>query len=81
MRLPRLDHGHTLAQKAILTMIRVASGQRPPDVILTLWYRKPWFGGPMSALVQAVMRGPSAWSVGERELMASYISLAQQCLF
>jgi len=27
------------------------------------------------------MRGPSAWTVGERELFAAFVSRLNQCLF
>ncbi|MCU1277717.1 MAG: putative peroxidase-related enzyme [bacterium] len=81
MRVARIGHGHTIAQKAMLTLVRVMSGRRPPDVILTLWYRKPWFGRFMGELLHEAMRGPSAWTVGERELMAAYVSAVQQCPF
>ncbi|HET8647809.1 MAG TPA: hypothetical protein VFO85_20085 [Vicinamibacteria bacterium] len=81
MRLPRLDHGHTLPQKALLVLIRLASGFRAPDVVKTLFYRKPFFGAHQNRLTQAVMRGPSDWSVGERELFAAYVSQLAQCPF
>jgi hypothetical protein len=51
----------------------------PPDVLRTLSYRSGFFGGPYSALVQSVMRGPSVWTVGERELLAAYTSYLNQC--
>jgi hypothetical protein len=81
MRLARLDHGHTLRQKLTLLMIRVVSGFRAPDVVKTLWYRKAFFGGPLSVLTQQVMRGASDWSVGERELFAAFVSRLAQCPF
>jgi hypothetical protein len=28
-----------------------------------------------------VMRGPSQWSVGEREIFAAYVSQLNQCVF
>jgi hypothetical protein len=30
---------------------------------------------------QAVLRGPSPWSVGERELFAAFTSKLNQCVF
>jgi hypothetical protein len=81
VRVARIGHGHTVAQKLLLTLIRVMSGRRAPDVVLTLWYRKRWFGGFMSELLQETMRGPSEWTVGEREMMAAYVSAVQQCPF
>jgi hypothetical protein len=81
MRLARVDHGHSLKHKLILTMIRLTSRMRPPDILRTLFYRPDFFGSPYSALVQAVMRGPSVWSVAERELFAAFTSKLNQCLF
>jgi len=57
------------------------SMRRVPDVVKTLFYRPEFFGGPMCDWTQAVMRGPSPWSVGERELFAAFTSRLNQCLF
>ena len=57
------------------------SGQRVPDVVKTLMYRPEFFGGPMNEVFQEAMRGPSAWSVGDRELMAAYVSQTNECEF
>jgi uncharacterized peroxidase-related enzyme len=46
-----------------------------------LRYRKEYFGRPFSELTQQVMRGPSPWSVGERELFAAFVSRLTQCVF
>jgi alkylhydroperoxidase family enzyme len=81
MRLPKVAHGHTLPQKLKLGMIRVLSGFRAPDVVRTLMYRRAFFGEPHGALTHAVMRGPSEWTVGERELMATLVSRVNQCPF
>ena len=81
MRLKRLDHGHTIGQKLILALIRLTSGFRAPDVVKTLFYRKAFFGAAQSALTQQVMRGPSEWTVGQRELFAAFVSRLAQCPF
>jgi hypothetical protein len=81
MRLHALDHGHPLSTKALFAFIRVATGHRAPDVVKTLKYRSEFFGSPMSDLFQHVMRGPSAWSVADRELMAAYVSRVNTCEF
>jgi hypothetical protein len=81
MRLRRLDHGHTLGQKLVLGLIRLTSGFRAPDVVKTLLYRQAFFGGAQRALTQAVMRGPSDWTVGERELFAAFVSRLARCPF
>jgi hypothetical protein len=56
----------------------------PPDalgVIKTLMYRPELFGLPFSEHLDVVMRGPSDWSAGERELFAGFASHLNQCLF
>jgi hypothetical protein len=49
------------------------------DIRRTLSYRPEVFGQPFSAHLQAVLRGPSDWSVGERELFAAFVSRKNQC--
>jgi len=81
MRLEALDTGHSFGTKALFVMIRVMSRHPVPDVVKTLKYRPEFFGGPMSAMFQEVMRGSSEWSIGDRELMAAYISKTNECEF
>jgi hypothetical protein len=80
MRLQKVHRGHGLKEKAILGVIRMAMGHAP-GVIRTLFYRKKFFGRPFSELTQQVMRGPSPWSVGEREIFAAFVSRLNQCVF
>jgi hypothetical protein len=35
----------------------------------------------MMRLTQQVMRGPSPWSLGERELFAAFVSRVNRCPF
>lgn len=79
MRLKALDHGHKLSTKALMAFIRTVSRQRVPDVVKTMLYRQDFL--PMNDAFQTAMRGPSAWSVGERELMAAYVSKVNDCEF
>ena len=51
------------------------------DIGQALQYRPDLFGGPFSVLCQQLMRGPSEWSAGERELFAGFASHLNQCLF
>jgi len=81
MRLRRVEHGHLLKQKFILGMIRVINRRRAPDILRTLFYRPEFLGQPISEWTQAVMRGPSDWSVAERELFAAFTSKLNQCVF
>lgn len=81
MRLQAVERGHRLPQKLMLGMIRVVSGWRVVDIIRTIFYRPEFFGTPISAWTQAVMRGDSPWSVGERELFAAFVSRLNKCRF
>ena len=81
MRLWRVHQGHTaLRDKALLAVMRLVQGHAP-GVVRTLLYRKEFFGRPFSALTQQVMRGPSEWSVAEREMFAAVVSRFNQCVF
>jgi hypothetical protein len=80
MRLHRVHRGHRLRDKAMLGVMRVMMGHAP-GVVRTLLYRKEFFGRPFSQLTQQVMRGPSAWTVGERETFAAFVSRLNQCVF
>jgi len=51
------------------------------DVRRMLSYRPELFGRPFSEALQDVMRGPSDWSVAERELFAAFVSSLNQCPF
>lgn len=81
MRLAKVHHGHRLREKLLLGFIGLVRRASPPGVIRTLLYRREFFGGPMSRLTQQVMRGPSDWSAGERELFAAFVSRLNQCPF
>jgi len=80
MRLQRVHRGHRLPDKLKLAAMRLMAGHAP-GVVRTLLYRKDFFGERFSELTQQVMRGPSAWSVGEREMFAAFVSRRNQCLF
>ena len=81
MRLSILDNGHRLRTKALFVLMRAMSRQRVPDVVKTLMYRPDFFGNPMNEVFQQAMRGASAWSVGDRELMAAFVSKMNECEF
>jgi hypothetical protein len=81
VRLKRVEHGHRLKEKLMLGMISLINRRRAPDILRTLFYRPELLGRPISAWTQAVMRGPSDWSVSERELFAAFTSKLNQCVF
>jgi hypothetical protein len=80
MRLDKVHRGHRLPDKLMLGMMRMMMGHAP-GVVRTLRYRKEYFGAKFSDLTHQVMRGPSSWSVGERELFAAFVSRLNQCVF
>jgi hypothetical protein len=80
MRLAKVHSGHGIGDKLFLLMMRLFAGHAP-GVVRTLKYRKEYFGTPFSLLTQQVMRGPSEWSVGEREVFAAFVSKLNQCVF
>ena len=80
MRLQRVHTGHGLRDRAMLGVMRLMMGHAP-GVVRTLMYRKEFFGQPWTRLTQQVMRGPSEWTVGERETFAAFVSRLNQCVF
>ena len=81
MRLSILDSGHGFGTKALFALIQAVSRQPVLDVIKLVKYRPDFYGNPMQAVTQDAMRGPSAWSVGDRELMAAFIAKTNQSEF
>jgi uncharacterized peroxidase-related enzyme len=79
MRLGILDSGHGLRTKALFAIIRVVSRLPLPDAIKTNRYRPDFYGLPMRVVTQEAMRGPSGWSVGDRELMGACVSQMNEC--
>jgi len=79
MRLAILDRGHSLGTKVLFLLIRAASRQPVLDVIKLVKYRADFYGTPMQGVTQEAMRGPSAWSVADRELMAAFVAKTDEC--
>jgi len=81
MRLKKVANGQSFPRKLMLGFMQLVSGIPTPDVMRTLMYRPEFFGKPYSAWLHEVMRGPSEWSVGERELFAAFTSRKNECQF
>lgn len=64
----------------IATISRV-SGMRLPDAARVAFYRQDFAGPSIGAWTQKTMRGPSGWSVSERELMAAMVATWNSCPF
>jgi uncharacterized peroxidase-related enzyme len=74
MRLEILNSGYRPGTKLLFAVIRLFSGQPVPDAARLVFYRPDFYGNPAKKFTHEAMRGPSAWSVGDRELMAAYVS-------
>jgi len=81
MRLGILNDGYRPATKVLFAVIRLFSGHPAPDAARIVFYRPDFYGNPAKAFTHEAMRGPSAWSVGDRELMAAYVSKVNESAF
>jgi uncharacterized peroxidase-related enzyme len=79
VRLAILDHGHGIRTKAMFVLIRVFSGHPVVDAVKLALYRPSFYRA--GGLTQEAMRGPSEWSVADRELMAAYVSKMNETQF
>ncbi|MCA2978286.1 MAG: hypothetical protein INH41_02955 [Myxococcaceae bacterium] len=80
MRLPAVAAGPSGPLGVVLKVAK-AFGREPYDVVKLLMYRRDFLAGGLNPLCQDIMRGASGWTVGERELMAAFISKSRRCPF
>ena len=81
MRLEVLNRGYGPGTKLLFAVIRLVSRHPVPDAAKLVFYRPDFYGARAKEFTHEAMRGPSAWSVGDRELMAAYVSQANECAF
>jgi uncharacterized peroxidase-related enzyme len=81
MRLEVLNTGYGIRTRTLFKLIEVFTRQPLPDAAKLTFYRPDFYGTPMKRLTQEAMRGDSPWTVGERELMAAYVSARNACQF
>jgi uncharacterized peroxidase-related enzyme len=81
MRLEVLNNGYGPAARMLFAFVRMVSGRAMPDAARLVFYRPDFYGSRMKELTHQVMRGASAWSVADRELMAAYVSTVNHCAF
>ncbi len=81
MRLRKVESGHRLQQKLFLFFIQLISFRKPFDVVKLFMYRPEYFGKDFCSFGHEVLRGPSDWSVGERELFGAFIAKLNKCVF
>jgi uncharacterized peroxidase-related enzyme len=81
MRLPEVERGDGLRSRMLIRVISMALGARLPDAARVAFYHKGFVGSALGAWTQDAMRGPSEWSVAERELMAAMVAKWNSCPF
>jgi uncharacterized peroxidase-related enzyme len=81
MRLDVLNRGYGPGTKLLFALIRLFSRHPVPDAAKLVFYRPDFYGSRAKEFTHEAMRGPSAWSVGDRELMAAYVSKVNECAF
>src|SRR6185437_6066384 len=81
MRLPEIERGDGLANRLLIGFVSLVSRMRLPDAARVAFYHRDFASLPLGAWTQATMRGPSSWSVGERELMAAMVANWNSCRF
>jgi uncharacterized peroxidase-related enzyme len=64
-----------------LAIIRGFSGQPLPDAAKLVFYRPDFYGDRAKKFTHEAMRGPSDWSVADRELMAAFVSKVNESAF
>jgi uncharacterized peroxidase-related enzyme len=81
MRLHEIERGDGVFNRLLIGFISLVSRMRLPDAARVAFYHREFFARPMGAWTQAAMRGPSTWSVSERELMAALVAKWNSCTF
>jgi uncharacterized peroxidase-related enzyme len=81
MRLDILNRGYGPGTKLLFALIRLMSGHPVPDAAKLVFYRPDFYGARAKEFTHEAMRGPSAWTVGDRELMAAYVSKVNDSAF
>jgi AhpD family alkylhydroperoxidase len=69
-----LQDGYGIRPRLLFRLIRLMTGHPAPDAAKLTFYRPDFYATHMKQLTHEAMRGPSEWSVADRELMAAYLS-------
>jgi hypothetical protein len=78
MRLPVVARGKSWRQRLQFALIRALVG-RVPGPILTMSHRRELFGAEFAQCLHEAMRGPSEWTVAEREIFSAFVSKLNRC--
>ena len=81
MRPDVLNSGYGPGTKLLFALIQMFSRHPVPDAAKLVFYRPDFYGSWAKEFTHEAMRGPSAWSVGDRKLMAAYVSKVNESAF
>lgn len=81
MLMRQIERGARFNHRLLRRFISLASGMRFPGAARTAVKNREYLGASLETWTQAVMRGPSAWSAAERDLMAAMAAKWSACTF
>ncbi|MCE4026049.1 hypothetical protein LXM50_08690 [Microbacterium sp. Au-Mic1] len=81
MRLAEVERGDSPMHRLLIRGISRLAGYRLPDAARVAFYDRGFAGPVLGRWTQKAMRGPSPWSVSERELMAAMVASWNACPF
>ena len=80
MRLSILHKGHSILQKVQIFFIKTMMDFVPGPVAM-LSYRRNFFGKHFAPMVENSLRKAKHWSVGEVELLGTFVSMKNECRY
>lgn len=79
MLLHQIERGACFNHRLLRRFIALASGMRFRGAARIALKERAFLGASLGAWTQSAMRGPSAWSIAERELMAAKVAQWNAC--
>lgn len=79
--LRQIERGARFNHRLLRRFITTASAMRFPGAVRAALEQRALLGASLETWTRAVMRGPSAWSIAERELMAALAAKWNDCAF
>ncbi len=81
LRLASLESGHAAPKRLLIRAVERIGGVRFDDVARVSLFRPGFFGRSWLRFTRSLLRGPSDWTPGERELLAAFVSRRNECPF